>query len=1776
MKRKTLRIAISLVMLFCFIFPQEMDQRVNSIAYWQAAADSGFLPKGVIPSPQSAIYLGSEINSLAVLTDDSPDIVIVGFDSTMQSENSIFVNPSDNSKILNSNNSFDDEFNGYGADQYYSTDWGNSWNGSILGVGGPNKGDPATAIDLNGRFYVGYIANNWGQGVAYSVDDGSTWIHSQIAQGYDRNHMLDKNHLWVDNSSESQFEGNLYSAWMNYYQGSSNYLDIEISHSTDQGISWTTPINISDSVNAGSLNQGVNIQTGPDGEVYAVWAVYDDFSFGEGAIGFTKSDDGGQSFEPATRIIDGIRGIRQAAKPIIGDNQAGPLNKKNMRVNSFPVMAVDISSSVHNGNIYVVWSNVGQPGANSGNDIDIYLIKSVDGGATWTSPQDAIKINQDLAGQGKQHFFPWITCDPETGTLAVIFYDDRDVADTTDLEVYVAISNDAGETWSDFRISDVSFTPEGYGSRKYFGDYLGISSRGGKVYPVWTDNRSGRMLSYTSPFTVASLVVLTNRLEANQSNLGGSLSLDNLGTPGLVEYPEIFSSDETPVDVEIGADYSARTLNPRLGGNNEYKHHQWDAPSDYLIEKSNFAFSPDQSTLTAFFHPTDPVTITTYAPVPLQLHDPWYAYQEAGSENWIQPDTFRPLSEMTGDGSYPVFLNQNDQFLPGVPIYRLRAPQYYADENGIYEFENWTGSGIDFGNGLNQPSSNRLTGIVFHSPGASVEAHYDLSNPVNLQPGYEIVINQEDGFAIPPGSTLEFAAGTRLRLERWGEFGGTETAPITFQGYSGAQWNGIELGNDLSLKNMVLKNTTVAIYTETNLTDVTIENVVIDGSIIGFDNAYYYTDSGPFVFESGYPEENPSELDNFRLTNCEFINISGNAINGNAINLGKVRIDNCQFIANSPIQTTAISFQIVNDDENYPEYAAPTIHEVFDSLQILNNTLIGFESGIILRFKERDWQDPFDWAVTNHERVVIQGNTVIDCDSAIVLSGEVLVFSNHNMIKNSQLGYMLDYYSYLLADGTDLEQTRYRILNETIIGNGSSIGIYDTNPLNPDYPYQDIAIFVGSTILCNHNIAVYTRDAIIYNNNLLYDNVTNYSYENLGSAYFESNNIADPQFVDYANGDYHLQATSPAVDAGYADFDGDGSDFTTDPDDQDPDGTRMDIGAFYYPQPPAITSPLTISEDTEWYGSYQIDADVTVASGATLTILPGSILKFSEIKEDPSRLTVNGNLIANGLPDAPITFTSSETGQSKGDWYGIILNSTIGDNVTIIDNCIVEYSKYGVYLTGASPDITNNIIRYNTYGLNARSGSNPDVSSNQFVNNSYGTYNYYSSPVYTNNLIENNTSRGMYHYGTSTPRLYNNTIGNNTGIGIYMYNHADVQFGHSGADERGYNEVIDNASYGIYASYYCDPFLGTSDPYNQSVAGYNSIHDNGTYNLRTYNHSTAIAGWNWWDGETTWSTYYYSSYDTSPVLNSEPDAASLGSSLAKGSSYDGYADCPDYDFFEPDTNSECALWYWAHDLRVTDQLPVALWAWELLIDKFPESENAPLALVKLANFTDAADYVDLTTYLYAVLNNSTYNDLLRVKALELLIGINIKNGEIDGAYSCALSLLDQATCNDQERVALFSLIDMGQFALGKATATAGYLEQMKTEYPHDELTLMAAELMGEDVNWSQVVLGEEAEEKPEAALLPERFALHPAYPNPFNPITTIRYDLAKDATVQLNIYDITGRLVQTLITGNQVAGFYELQWNGRDATGRPVSSGLYLYRLQAGKFTANNKMLLLK
>ena len=94
--------------------------------------------------------------------------------------------------------------------------------------------------------------------------------------------------------------------------------------------------------------------------------------------------------------------------------------------------------------------------------------------------------------------------------------------------------------------------------------------------------------------------------------------------------------------------------------------------------------------------------------------------------------------------------------------------------------------------------------------------------------------------------------------------------------------------------------------------------------------------------------------------------------------------------------------------------------------------------------------------------------------------------------------------------------------------------------------------------------------------------------------------------------------------------------------------------------------------------------------------------------------------------------------------------------------------------------------------------------------------------------------------------------------------------------------------------------------------------------------------------------------------------------------------------------------------------------------------------------------------------------------------------------------------------------------------------------------------------------------------VPTEFGLSQNYPNPFNPSTVINFSIPSDGFVNLNVYDITGRIVATLVEGELSTGYHSVVWNGMSDNGISVSAGIYIYALQTEASSITRKMVLMK
>lgn len=346
----------------------------------------------------------------------------------------------------------------------------------------PTASDPATAIDRMGRYYlaaVGPLTLSQGyaaQIVIHKSNDGAAWTERSIVSmpGSSPGAVVyDKEHIAINNSPNPlvPHRGRLYAAWTKFLE---QPWPVEACWSDDQGDTWSAPINLSSAFGNSLNHHGINLQVGGDGVVYACWGVYPLSTIQnsrppELGIGFTRSTDGGSTWEPARYAIDNIKGIRAGSDPALV-----------MRVNSFPSMAADVQVP---GRVYIAWSNVGPPGVNVG-DVRLYVIRSDNGGGEWGAP---VPVEPAPRPAGSKQYHGWIATDPLVANSLYAGYFDTKAMGTNMAEYYVAESQNGGTSFVTYPVSDNIFRVGQFGgfADAYGGDYSGIAARGGRVYPLW-------------------------------------------------------------------------------------------------------------------------------------------------------------------------------------------------------------------------------------------------------------------------------------------------------------------------------------------------------------------------------------------------------------------------------------------------------------------------------------------------------------------------------------------------------------------------------------------------------------------------------------------------------------------------------------------------------------------------------------------------------------------------------------------------------------------------------------------------------------------------------------------------------------------------------------------------------------------------------------------------------------------------------------------------------------------------------------------------------------------------------------------------------------------------------------------------------------------------------------------------------------------------------------------------------------------------------------------
>lgn len=360
--------------------------------------------------------------------------------------------------------------------------------------------DPGLTFDVDGNFYAVILSfystyESNGLFVYKSSDGGVSWSGPYTVIDGVPNVFEDKELMGCDRAPGSPYQGNLYVVWARFYS-----TQIMCCRSTDGGVNWTGPVQVSDQ---GGVQWPVPA-VAPNGDLYVAWC-----GSYPNQIRFAVSSDGGVSF--------GSEGVLTDVSFANGDYING-----GILVFPYPAIDIDITGGPYDGHIYVAYMDYGP-----GSETDMYFRRSTDGGDTWSS---RVRINDDPYGNSCDQFHPWLYVD-EQGIITVVWLDRRNDPGNLFMDCYLTRSYDGGATFTpNIRVSTVSSDPTaGLSTAGVIGEYIGVASMGGKVHPLWTDTRLGDQDAYTAALDFsnnASVLVMPNHPPVVIPPQGGEFTYD--------------------------------------------------------------------------------------------------------------------------------------------------------------------------------------------------------------------------------------------------------------------------------------------------------------------------------------------------------------------------------------------------------------------------------------------------------------------------------------------------------------------------------------------------------------------------------------------------------------------------------------------------------------------------------------------------------------------------------------------------------------------------------------------------------------------------------------------------------------------------------------------------------------------------------------------------------------------------------------------------------------------------------------------------------------------------------------------------------------------------------------------------------------------------------------------------------------------------------------------------------------------------------------------------
>lgn len=617
----------------------------------------------------------------------------------------------------------------------------------------------------------------------------------------------------------------------------------------------------------------------------------------------------------------------------------------------------------------------------------------------------------------------------------------------------------------------------------------------------------------------------------------------------------------------------------------------------------------------------------------------------------------------------------------------------------------------------------------------------------------------------------------------------------------------------------------------------------------------------------------------------------------------------------------------------------------------------------------------------------------------------------------------------------------------------------------------------------------------------------------------------------------------------------------------------------------------TISSNTTWQYDVRVLDNVIVASGVTLTIMPGTKIKFEQGKS----LTINGGkLIAKGAPSQRIIFTSSNPSPSPGAWTGIWLN---GGGPDTLEYCDIKYASSPLVFinTAANSYMEGDTVSYSSgYGISV---SNTSTSFSTLKMYQCGVKNNLNEGIQVSNArvnitttrIENNgaanVNRGIYVLNGGKVYLDSSRIQNDVGSGIEVTGSGsrvalsadEIKKGFNTLYQHGVSELyVRNSATALLGYTYNYSYCDCIDP-NKASTPYPTPSAPCPPGCSYVQGSSPRAGWN-----NVYNTYTHSGRLINNATTTTIQARYTYWGTHRPNEFIGPVDTL-YQLGTP-VNTPAKMGFEHQDYLISslnpEQEEMIAWLRQLKDDIENNAEHSIDALHQLALYVGpGGDFQDILGMPWeaflGLVESSAPRQEVRTLATVLRLQEKLDRGLFRAAIAMADQVLRRDDIDDDTWLYCQSRKIIASVGLGDFTTAQAYFDAMRAR--GELIDAKAVEVLQEYLTLASVGAGQQVVEsefiKPveKKQSTPMQYSLAQNYPNPFNPVTRIAFSIPEDAFVQLKVYNILGQEVITLINEHKQQGEHEVFFEAKN-----LPSGVYYYKLTSGLFTSVKKMLLIR